>query len=196
MPTRDSRDLRWLLRAGSGVALLLAGLLVVSVGGAGLLTGLFRGAGAPVETAQPAAFAIAGLAPPVVLFVATASVTAETTARRMAGAGATLAIGSAAVSGFAGGVGGLSAGSPPAILLAVGYVAGTLLAVAGLVGGVTGRTPSKRPNAGGVSWEATKERRKRHSSPGVAPADGGSTDSELSFPLDSDDEDATEDERN
>lgn len=195
MSNRASRDRRWLLRAGSGVALLLAGLVVVSVGGAGLLADLFRGLGATPGTAQTAAFGLAGLAPPVVLFFATRSVTKDPTPRQIAGGGATLAGASAVAAGIGGGVAGLASGSPLAILLAVAYAMGTVLAFAGLLGGVATGETSRRSNAAGVSWEAS-DRADPRSRSGVAPADGGSTDSELSFPLDSDREDAAEDERN
>lgn len=197
MPTRDSGDWRWLLRAGSGVAVLLAGLVVLSVGGAGLLTGLFRGAGAPAGTAQTAAFAIAALAPPVVLFFATRSVTDEPTPRKMAGGGAALASASAIASALGGGLTSVAAGSALANLLAIGYAIGSLVAVGGLLGGVTARDYSHGARASGVSWQATDRSVTRsHSRSGAAPADGGSTDSELSFPLDPDSEEGDEDEVN
>lgn len=194
MPTRKSRDRWWLLRAGSGVALLLAGLIVVAVGGAGLLTGLFRSAGATAGTAQTAGFTIAALAPPAVLFFATRSVSTEVTPRRVAGGGASLGVASAIVLGLPVGFAELAAGSPLAILLAAGYGIGTLLAFGGLVNGVSASDPSRRYRGADVSWQASNRSRTRSQS-GVAPADGGSTDSELSFPLDPNREDADEDER-
>lgn len=168
--------------------MLFAGLVVLSVGGAGLLTGLFRGAGASVETARTAGFVIAALAPPAVLFFATRSVTNGPRSRRVAGGGATFAGVSAIVSGLVGGMAGIATGSPLSILLAVGYGSGTLLAFGGLLAGVSTRDPARRPSRRGVSWQASQDSRRSRSAPGAAPADGGSTDSDLDFPLDSEDE--------
>ncbi|MDZ7849914.1 MAG: hypothetical protein U5K70_03560 [Halodesulfurarchaeum sp.] len=193
MPTREYRDRWWLLRAGSGVALLLAGLIVLTVGGAGVLTGLFRSAGAPTGTARTAAFTIVALAPPVVLFFATTSVTADVNPRRVAGAGATLGVASATVLGLVG-FAGLTAGRQLPLLLAGGYVIGTVLSFAGLINGVSASDPARRQRGADVSWQAS-DRSLRRAQSGVAPADGGSTDSELSFPLDQNLEDADEDER-
>lgn len=190
MPTRDSRDPRWLLRAGSGVAFLLAGLIVVTVGGAGFLSGLFQNLGTPVGTAQTVGFAIAGLVPPVVLVFVTRTVSADRSVQRTVAAGATLAGGSAVVAGFVGGP--AVPGSPLTTLLAGGYGLGSLLAFGGLLVGISAERSGRGSTGADVSWQATTTRRSRSQS-GVAPADGGSTDSELSFPLDPDGEDDQDD---
>ncbi|MFB6086709.1 MAG: hypothetical protein ABEJ84_07895 [Halodesulfurarchaeum sp.] len=194
MRTRDDRDWWWTLRAASGVALLLAGGLVVAVGGAGWLTELFQRAGAAAEVAQTAGFAIAALVVPIVLYLATRSVTANPSPRNMAGGGAILAGASAIVSGLLGGLTGAPPGLPLVIPLAVSYGFGTLVAFWGLLAGVSHRDRSRGASGQDVSWQAAASRRSRSSS-GVAPADGGSTDSELSFPLDPDQEESEGDER-
>ena len=184
MSRPDSRNRTRLLRAGSGLAFLLAGVIVVAVGGAGALSDLFRAAGTPTTTAHSVAFAIAGLVPPVVLFFATRSVTEVERARRLAGAGAAIsavtAVGSAPV-------GVASTGSPIVTLLALGYGLGIVVAVLGLLEGVS--TAESAGTAGqSVSWQAVDHSQTRSPGPsaGVTPADGGSSDSDLDFPLDSD----------
>ena len=180
MPRRDSRDRTWLFRAGSGVGVLLAGLVVLAVGGAGSLTELFRPVGTPASTAHPLAVAIAGLVPPVVLVFVTRSLTNADRARTHAGYGAGIAGAIAVGSVFVG-----AGGQTVATGLAVGYGLGLALAVAGLLEGVS--TVETGSTAGeSVSWQATTRDRSPGPASGATPADGGSEDSDLDFPLDAD----------
>jgi hypothetical protein len=180
MSRRDSRDRTWLLRAGSGVGVLLAGLLVLAVGGAGSLTELFRAVGTPASTAHPLAVAIAGLVPPVVLVVVTRSLTSADRARTRAGYGAGIAGATAVGSVFLG-----AGGQAVATALLIGYALGIAVAVVGLFEGVS--TDETGSTAGeSVSWQATTRDRSPGPTAGVTPADGGSEDDDLDFPLDSD----------
>ncbi len=196
--------MRRLFRAGSAVAVLLAGLVVLAVGGAGFLTDLFRMAGSDSATAQSVSFALAGLVPPVVLFGVTYSLTNASRPRKLAGGGVLVATVSALGSVLGSGLQSLpvSLGSPLATILSLGYGLGIVLSLGALLDAVSTFDSIDSPTRSRVGWQArdrTGTPRSRRSGSGAAPADGGSTDSELSFPLDrseTDESDTAEDSEN
>lgn len=197
MPTRETTQRRRLFRTGSAVALLLAGTIVLAVGGAGLLSDLFRSAGTPLASAQTMAFGIAALVPLVVFVGVTVTTTRKRHTRRVAVGGAL----------FAGGtvIGSLLLGSgqpapatfdgPLATALSVGYVLGLVLVLGALIDGI--QAPKTRPHARTEQgWQATS-RSMTHdpTRSGTVPADGGSEDSDLAFPLDTDVDEDPDEER-
>ena len=197
MPTRETTRRRRLFRIGSAVALLLAGAMVLTVGGAGLLSDLFRSAGTPLASAQTIAFGIAALVPLVVFVGVTVTTTRKRHPRRVAVGGALFAAGT---------VGGsllLGSGQPApatfegplATALSVGYVLGLVLVLGALIDGI--QAPKTRPpTRTEEGWQATS-RSMTHdpTRSGTVPADGGSEDSDLAFPLDTDDEEKPDDGR-
>jgi hypothetical protein len=170
-----------LLRAGTAVAALLAGSVVLAVAVAGVLVDLLGGASVPAATTI--AFGLAALVPAAVIITATVTVTEDRRSRRLAGVSGLIV--TASVLGWA--IPGPSAptASPVAALAAVGYAVGVTLPLGTLLrtvsGAVTGADTAQR-----ASWVATDRPRAKRQ--GSVPADGGSTDSELSFPLDTDED--------
>jgi hypothetical protein len=171
-----------LLRGGTAVAALLAGSVVLAVAAAGLLVDLLGGA--DVTAATTIAFGLASLVPAAVVITATVTVTEDRRSRRLAGVGGLIV--TASVLGWT--ITGPSAptASPIAALTAVGYAVGVTLPLGALLrtvsGAGTGANTTQR-----ASWVATDRRQAKRQ--GSVPADGGSTDSELSFPLDADEDD-------
>lgn len=181
MPPRTRVSWRQLLRGGTALAALLAGSVVLAVAAAGVLVDSLGTAGA--AGSRTIAFGIGALVVPAVLVGTSATVTAGRRSGRLAGTGALLA--TASVLGWAILGGGVSTQSPGTLILAAGYALGTalpLITLARTVSGTGTRNPSAAKQAG---WVAA-DRQPRRS--GSVPADGGSTESDLSFPLEDDEE--------
>jgi len=159
------------LRLAGGLAVLLAGVLVLAAGVAKVGTDLFVGVGMAHPAASNLAFGIAALIPPVVVLFVLVSVSAPVRSQRLSVA----AIVAAAV--------GIGIGlefevalfdRAAAFLYAVGFLF-ALLALADTF--VADRT---EPRAGSSYRRTTTGNR-------VTPADGGADDDDLSFPLDDED---------
>lgn len=196
MPTRESPGWRRLFRAGSAVALLLAGSSVLAVGGAGFLTTILVRVGTPLGSAQTIAFGIGALVPPIVFIGATWTTTGKRRAKRFAAGGGLLAGGTVVVSILTGGV------QPTPVsfdgllgtTLFLGYGSGIVLVFGALLDGITmpkSNRSGARTEQGWQSRSRTPARESNQSGP--VPADGGSEDSDLAFPLDSDAAESPED---
>lgn len=193
MPTRESTGSRRLFRAGSAVALLLAGTTVLAVGGAGFLTDFLVRVGTPVGSAQSIAFGIGALVPPIVFIGATWTTSANRRGKQLAVGGGVLAGGTVVISLLTGGV----QPAPVAFdgllgtTLSFGYAIAIILVLGGLLDGIT---TSKSDRSGGrveQGWQSGTRRDPTGSGP--VPADGGSDDSELNFPLESEPDEESED---
>lgn len=189
MPTREATGSRRLFRAGTAVALLLAGTAVLAVGGAGLLTDLLVGGGTSVASAQALAFGVAALIPPVIFIGATWTTTGNRRTRRMAVGGGIVAGGIVIASLFIGG----GSQAPVAFETPLGtglsllYGLGIVLMLGAVLDGVTRSTSDRSQSRAAQGWQAkTSTRSRKPNRAGTVPADGGSEDSELAFPLDSD----------
>lgn len=198
MATGDSTRTKRLFRAGSAIALFLAGLVVLAVGGAGFLTDLFGLLGVSAPSAQVASFAIAALVPPVFLLAATRSISKAARPRNLAVGGVVIAtvgaLGSVLGTGLQPST--FPPGSPLTTLLTLGYALGTLLTLGALLDGLASSEAAGPPSASSRSWQVRTRAgrtRSRRSHSGAAPADGGSEDTELAFPLDADAKEDAED---
>lgn len=160
------------LRLAGGLAVLLAGVLVLAAGTAKVGTDLFVGVGMAHPAASNLAFGIAALVPPLVVALVLVSVSAPRRSQRL---------GAAAIATAAVGVGiGLEFESvlfdrAAAFLYAIGFLF-ALLALADTFVADGTRSSS-----------ATSYRRETGARSRVTPADGGAEDEDLSFPLDDED---------
>lgn len=186
MPTRESTGSRRLFRAGSAVALLLAGTTVLAVGGAGFLTDLLLRVGTPLGSAQSIAFGIGALIPPIVFIGATWTTSSNRRAKQLGVGGGVLAGGTVVISLLTGGVQSapLSVDGLLGTTLSLGYAIAIILVLGGLIDGITSSISNRSGARTEQGWQSRTRRDPTGS--GTVPADGGSEDSELAFPLESD----------
>lgn len=185
MPPRTRVSWRQLLRGGTALAAVVAGSVVLAVAAAGLLVDSLGTAG--VAGSRTVAFGIAALVVPAVLVATSATVTEGHRSRRLAGAGGLVA--TASVLGWAILGGGVPTQSPGTVILAAGYALGNALPLATISRTVSGTRTRSSSRVTQTGWVASDRQPQRS---GSVPADGGSTESDLSFPLEDDDDDRTD----
>ncbi|MEF8771690.1 hypothetical protein [Halodesulfurarchaeum sp.] len=189
MPTRESTGTRRLFRTGSAVALLLAGTTVLAVGGAGFLTEILVRVGTPLKSAQSIAVGIGALVPPIVFIGATWTTTGNRRAKRLAVGGGLLAGGTVVLSFLTGGLQPASVSFDGLLgtTLFLGYGSAIVVVFAALLDGITTPKSNRSGTRTEQGWQSRSRTPARDSTrSGPVPADGGSEDSDLAFPLDSD----------
>jgi hypothetical protein len=172
-------DWRRLLTLGGGIAILLAGLLALTVGGARVVTSLLVGMGLPTAAAREIAIASVSTIPPVILGGMVVLTKPRGTSRLVGLAGVAIALTGIAV--------GLPLGFEAALpLVALLYATGVFFVLAVLVHGLVSEKGEAGTDATSgwsreVSAGSTGTR-------GAMPADGGDEDDDLTFLLDDEDE--------
>ncbi|MFW6385217.1 MAG: hypothetical protein ACOCY7_03680 [Halodesulfurarchaeum sp.] len=161
-----------------GVGTVLAGLVLLTLGGARFGTELLIGMGLPRTGATKIAFATAGTIPPLVLAVMVAVVASTENTRLLGLGGVVLALVGIAV--------GLPFGFAPVAPLVVGlYAVGLFASLSALVNGLLGVESRTSTPSVERSWDsAGTVDMFRSPNTNRLPADGGDDRDDLSFPLD------------
>lgn len=172
-------DWRRLLTVGGGIAVLLAGLLALTAGGARVATSLLVGMGLPTAAAREIAIASVSTLPPVVLGGLVVLTRPRGPNRLVGLAGVAVALAGVAV--------GLPLGFESALpIVAVIYGTGIFFVLAVLVHGfVAGDRVAEPDSTTGWTREVSAGSNRTG---GPMPADGGDEDDDLTFLLDDEDE--------
>lgn len=168
------------LRLAGALAALLAGLLVLTAGGANLVTGLLVEFGLPLVAARQIAIATVSTLPPVVLGGTLVMTTGNRQARLVGLAGVAIALTGVAV--------GLPLGfASAAPIVALIYGIGIFLVIGSLLHGYL--IEDQQSSGATAGWRSDSiAGTARGSGSGAMPADGGEDDSDLTFLLEDEDD--------